>query len=247
MSGSAAWDRATVRRRRGQVDDLQDRYRDCDLCPHECHVDRAAGERGKCGTDDTPKVGSFGPHRGEEPPLSGSGGSGTIFMGGCNLGCVFCQNWEHSQRNLGTKPRSPREIADLALVGGAIVLWLATLPDVDHRLPLVEHRGVTHTVPFALGVGGVLAAAAYATTSVLPFFDSPTVAAAFVGGLGAYGVLAHLLGDVLTPAGIPLLWPLSGRSYSLSLWTAKNPIANYVLLELGAFATAVTAVGVGAV
>lgn len=135
---------------------------------------------------------------------------------------------------------------NLALAGGAIVLWLAMLPDVDHRLPLVEHRGVTHTVPFALGVGGVLGGVAYAAAPLLPFLESPSLAAAFVGTMGAYGVLAHLLGDVLTPAGILLLWPLSGRTYSLSLWTAKNPVANYLLLGLGAFATALIAAGVGA-
>jgi inner membrane protein len=136
---------------------------------------------------------------------------------------------------------------DFALAGGAIVLWLATLPDVDHHLPLVEHRGVTHTVPFAIGVGAVLGGVAHAIAPLLPVLESPTLAAAFVGAMGTYGILAHLLGDVLTPAGVPLLWPLSGRAYSLSLWTAKNPVANYLLLGLGAFATAVTAVGVGAV
>lgn len=135
---------------------------------------------------------------------------------------------------------------DLAFVGGFVVLWLATLPDVDHHLPLIEHRGVTHTIPFALGIGGVLGAAAYAVASVTPvILGSPTTVAAFVGLMGAYGIVAHLVGDVLTPSGVPLLWPLSGRSYTLSLWTAKNTLANYLLLALGAFVTAVTVVGVG--
>ena len=64
----------------------------CTLCPRECRVDRAAGEEGFCGVGSALVVSSFGPHFGEEPELVGVGGSGTIFLAGCNLGCVFCQN-----------------------------------------------------------------------------------------------------------------------------------------------------------
>lgn len=136
--------------------------------------------------------------------------------------------------------------ADLAFVGGAVVLWLATLPDVDHRLPAVEHRTVTHTVPFALLIGAATGAVAYGAATALPdLLGAPETAGAFGAFLGAYGIVAHLLGDVVTPAGVPLLWPLSGRSYTLSLWTAKNRVANYGLLALGVFATAATVVGVG--
>ncbi len=135
---------------------------------------------------------------------------------------------------------------DLAFVGGVVVLWLATLPDVDHRLPFVEHRTVTHTVPFALLVGAATGAVAYGGAAALPdLFGSAETAGAFGAFLGAYGVLAHLLGDVVTPSGVPLLWPLSSRSYTLSLWTAKNRVANYGLLALGVFVTAATVLGLG--
>lgn len=115
MSGQAAWNDKTVSRRVPQVTRLKERYEDCDLCAHECHVDRTGGETGLCHEDDTASVGSHGPHHGEEPPLSGTAGSGTIFLGNCNLSCVFCQNWELSQEALGTSTQTPREIADIAL------------------------------------------------------------------------------------------------------------------------------------
>jgi inner membrane protein len=135
---------------------------------------------------------------------------------------------------------------DLAVVGGAVVLWLATLPDVDHRLPLVEHRGVTHTPVFALAVGAVVGAVAFAGATLAPaLLGTPLEAAAFGAFVGTYGVLAHLLGDVVTPSGVPLLWPLSGRDFTLSLWTAKNRVANYGLFALGLFVTAGTVVGLG--
>ncbi|PRX29289.1 putative pyruvate formate lyase activating enzyme [Orenia metallireducens] len=70
---------------------------DCTLCPHHCHVDRSKGELGYCKTGDKIRIASFGPHFGEEGPLVGSYGSGTIFFSGCNLRCVYCQNYDISQ------------------------------------------------------------------------------------------------------------------------------------------------------
>jgi len=65
----------------------------CELCPRKCQVNRTAGEKGFCRTGDKPFVSSWGPHYGEESPLVGRHGSGTIFFGNCNLGCIFCQNY----------------------------------------------------------------------------------------------------------------------------------------------------------
>jgi putative pyruvate formate lyase activating enzyme len=64
----------------------------CDLCPRACGVDRTAGERGVCGAGAGLEVASWGPHFGEEPPLVGRHGSGTIFLAHCSLRCCFCQN-----------------------------------------------------------------------------------------------------------------------------------------------------------
>lgn len=77
------------------------RLADCDLCPHDCGVNRVAGEVGICGAGLKPKIASANVHHGEEPPISGSRGSGTIFLSGCSLKCVFCQNFPISQLSNG--------------------------------------------------------------------------------------------------------------------------------------------------
>jgi len=74
---------------------------DCCLCPRRCQVNRVKGELGKCSTGRQAFVSSFGPHFGEEAPLVGSGGSGTIFFAFCNLKCCFCQNYAISQLGEG--------------------------------------------------------------------------------------------------------------------------------------------------
>jgi putative pyruvate formate lyase activating enzyme len=70
---------------------------DCTLCPWDCGVDRIKGEMGECQTDSTARVYSYMPHYGEELPLRGRHGSGTIFFSGCNMHCQFCQNADISQ------------------------------------------------------------------------------------------------------------------------------------------------------
>ncbi|MEW6427417.1 MAG: radical SAM protein [Thermodesulfobacteriota bacterium] len=74
---------------------------ECALCPRRCRVNRLAGEKGFCRTGSEARVASYAPHFGEESVLVGEGGSGTIFFTGCNLGCVFCQNWEISHEGVG--------------------------------------------------------------------------------------------------------------------------------------------------
>lgn len=88
---------------------------DCDLCARYCHVNRRAGVEGAvCRTGERARVASWGPHHGEEDPLRGWGGSGTIFFSWCNLRCVFCQNWDISQRPAG-RELEPAELADIML------------------------------------------------------------------------------------------------------------------------------------
>ena len=72
-------------------------YKNCVLCPRRCGVDRDAGQRGYCGETSALRLAFAGIHRGEEPPITGAGGSGTVFVSGCNLGCAFCQNYQISQ------------------------------------------------------------------------------------------------------------------------------------------------------
>jgi putative pyruvate formate lyase activating enzyme len=73
----------------------------CELCPHRCGTDRLHGERGLCGMGDLPKVSSWNLHAWEEPPISGTRGSGTVFFSGCTGRCRFCQNYPISQLGHG--------------------------------------------------------------------------------------------------------------------------------------------------
>ncbi len=73
----------------------------CRVCPRKCRVNRLDDERGYCRTGLLPVISSFGPHFGEEPPLVGNNGSGTIFITHCNLSCEFCQNFDISQCDNG--------------------------------------------------------------------------------------------------------------------------------------------------
>jgi inner membrane protein len=127
----------------------------------------------------------------------------------------------------------------VALVTGAVLCWLSMLPDLDHRVPGLAHRGPTHSLAFAglVGVVGAGIGSLVASGGVLAVsLPVPAVPYGFL--LGATTVLAHLAADTLTPAGVPYLWPVSGRRYSVSLVRADSTIGNYALLAVGVFATA---------
>lgn len=94
LSREELWERV------GRAEDV---LTNCTLCPRNCGVDRTVGETGFCKTGDKPFVSSWGPHFGEERPLVGRFGSGTIFFSRCNLGCLFCQNWTISHQGEGEK------------------------------------------------------------------------------------------------------------------------------------------------
>lgn len=97
-----------------RADEAIARLESCDICPRNCGVNRIEDEIGFCRTGRLAMMASYGPHFGEEPPLVGSRGSGTIFFAGCNLGCVFCQNYDISQM-LGGSPATPRRLAEVML------------------------------------------------------------------------------------------------------------------------------------
>ncbi len=88
--------------------------RSCVLCPRKCKVNRLCGEKGICRTTDQAVVYGYHAHFGEEAPLVGKYGSGTIFFTHCNLKCNFCQNFEISHKGEG-KPVSDSELADMML------------------------------------------------------------------------------------------------------------------------------------
>lgn len=130
----------------------------CDLCAHTCRVNRLEGQSGVCGVDDTVQISSFGPHYGEEDVLVGKRGSGTIFLTGCNLGCVFCQNWEISHHHQGeTFP--VEAFADIMVElesAGCHNINLVTptpyVPQILAALDIAAHKGLN--LPLVYNCGG---------------------------------------------------------------------------------------------
>ena len=97
-----------------RVTQARERLRRCHVCPRHCAIDRLEGDLGFCLVGAKPFVSSHGPHHGEEAPLRGRNGSGTIFFASCNLRCVYCQNYEISQLQEGREV-SPQELAEMML------------------------------------------------------------------------------------------------------------------------------------
>lgn len=88
--------------------------KDCWLCPQQCHIDRTQGEIGFCLLPAKIIIDCALPHHGEEPPLSGTGGAGTIFFSSCNLRCIYCQNYQISHQVEG-RELDPPELAQVML------------------------------------------------------------------------------------------------------------------------------------
>lgn len=129
----------------------------------------------------------------------------------------------------------------VALVFGFVCLALSTLPDVDHSLPVIDHRGITHTVFFALFVG----AGAAAVTAVLLNASRLPASTGLVGYaflVGTLSIGSHILADAITPMGVRPFWPVSRWHYTMNLTPAANPVANYALLGIGVGATSLAAV-----
>ncbi|MFM8322619.1 MAG: radical SAM protein [Chloroflexota bacterium] len=104
-------DSGELERRAGEA---RRRLERCDLCAWECRADRLAGRLGVCQTGAVALVSSYGPHLGEEDPLRGWRGSGTIFFARCNLRCQFCQNHDISQTDAGL-PLDDEQLAQIML------------------------------------------------------------------------------------------------------------------------------------
>ncbi|MFP3897314.1 MAG: radical SAM protein [Anaerolineales bacterium] len=97
-----------------RVEAAQERLLSCDLCPRECGVNRPRGERGYCRSGARAKTASINAHHGEEPCLSGTKGSGTVFFSNCTGHCIFCQNYPISQLGSGSE-RATEESAESML------------------------------------------------------------------------------------------------------------------------------------
>ncbi len=130
---------------------------ECRLCPRECGVNRAEGETGFCRSGREALVASHGKHFGEERPLVGYGGSGTIFFANCNLGCIFCQNYDISHLGQG-RPVTPERLADMMIDlqrQGAHNINLVTpthfLPQILEALLIAARRGLAVLLVYNCG------------------------------------------------------------------------------------------------
>ena len=141
-------------------------YRDCTLCPRECHADRTRGQLGYCGASDQVRIARAALHYWEEPPISGDNGSGTVFFAHCPLQCAYCQNEQISRRDIDpvANPWVRRsfdagELADIFLAleaRGANNINLVTAvhytPTVIAALRIARDRGLA--VPIVYNTGG---------------------------------------------------------------------------------------------
>lgn len=132
----------------------EDAYRNCKLCPRECGVNRSAGQRGFCLTDDKLRVARAALHMWEEPCISGSSGSGAVFFSGCSLRCVYCQNHEIAAGTRG-KVIGRERLAEIFLElqeQGAANINLVTpdhdLPDVVWAVGEAKRQGLVLPVVY---------------------------------------------------------------------------------------------------
>ncbi len=115
---------------------MVDIFSNCKLCPRECGIDRTIGQKGYCRASDKLKLARAALHFWEEPCISGTGGSGTIFFSHCTLGCVFCQNGDISRGGKGIEI-SPERLCEIFFELEAQGAHNINLVTPSHYLPLV--------------------------------------------------------------------------------------------------------------
>jgi putative pyruvate formate lyase activating enzyme len=137
---------------------LWERMEPCTLCPRGCKVSRSKGQTGFCGIGPLPVVSSAGPHFGEESVLVGSGGSGTIFFAGCNLGCIFCQNYDISHHRHGHQmtieqlAQSMLELQSYGCININFVTPTHVIAAIAAAIELARNKGLT--IPTVYNTGG---------------------------------------------------------------------------------------------
>jgi putative pyruvate formate lyase activating enzyme len=137
---------------------LLDLYKSCTLCPRTCRLDRTKGELGYCRLPADIVMDCALAHHGEEPPLSGTRGAGTIFLSSCNLGCIYCQNYQISHSAQGrhlTVLQLAKVMLDLQKKGCHNIEPVTPTPQaplVLEALCMARMQGLT--VPFVYNCGG---------------------------------------------------------------------------------------------
>ncbi len=169
MSFTVAYLKLSRTELRERVRLAEELLKECTLCPRYCGVDRTSDEVGFCKTGDVPFVASWGPHFGEEKPLVGRFGSGTIFFSQCNLGCIFCQNWSISHKGEGGAVSVERlagimmELQEMGCHNINLVTPTHQSPMILHSIAIAAERGLT--VPIVYNCGG------YESMKVLKILD----------------------------------------------------------------------------
>lgn len=130
----------------------------CNLCPHECNINRNEGQIGRCKSKHNVKIALYSTHNFEEPCISGKKGSGTVFFSNCNLSCVFCQNYEISQKGKG-KEISTEELADIFLEQQEndveninLVTPTSYVPQIIESISIAKNKGLK--IPIVYNTNG---------------------------------------------------------------------------------------------
>ena len=141
-----------------KVSRLKEIFKDCVLCPRKCHVNRTKGELGYCRLPAKIVMDCALAHHGEEPPLSGKKGAGTIFFSSCNLGCIYCQNYQISHEVCGkelTATQMAEVMLDLEKRGCHNIEPVTPTPQtplIMEALFLARSQGLK--IPFVYNCGG---------------------------------------------------------------------------------------------
>jgi putative pyruvate formate lyase activating enzyme len=154
---------------RERAEELLAFYRNCTLCPRDCRVDRTKGELGKCRASARVKVSSAFPHFGEEPPLVGTEGSGTIFFAHCGLRCLYCQNHDISFDGTGEEV-TDRQLAEVMVRVQKLGCHNINLVTPTHFVPNIVNA-LTMAVPLGLRVPLVYNTGGYDKVEVLRLLD----------------------------------------------------------------------------
>jgi putative pyruvate formate lyase activating enzyme len=152
-----------------RVEQLYAFYENCHLCPRDCRVNRTKGQIGKCQGTANVKVSSAAPHFGEEAPLVGNGGSGTIFFSNCNLRCVYCQNYAISIEGEGIEIPN-RRLAETMIKLQNMGCHNINLVTPTHYLPNIV-KALQMAIPMGLRIPLVYNTSGYEKLEVLQLLD----------------------------------------------------------------------------
>jgi len=156
-----------------RVERLEARLASCDICPRECHANRLENKRGFCHSGYLPIVSAVCAHHGEEPAISGTRGSGTIFFGNCNMRCAYCQNYQISQdwkRQKSKEMEFPKLAQEMLYLQDELSCHNINFVSPSHFVPQLV-RAVLEAVPLGLRVPLVYNSSGYDSVASLKELD----------------------------------------------------------------------------